>query len=70
RLISQANGRREQEADWWIEALVIAFRQAVTHAGVDAREIHALGVSGQQHGFVPLDADGNVLHSVKLWCDT
>ena len=70
RLISQANGRREQEADWWIEALVIAFRQAVTHAGIDAREIHALGVSGQQHGFVPLDADGNVLHSVKLWCDT
>ncbi|MFP8409899.1 xylulokinase [Serratia marcescens] len=70
RLISQANGRREQEADWWIEALVIAFRQAVTNAGVDAREIHALGVSGQQHGFVPLDADGNVLHSVKLWCDT
>lgn len=70
RLISDSNGRREQEADWWIEALVSAFQQAVAQAGVDAHTIKALGVSGQQHGFVPLDEQGNVLHSVKLWCDT
>lgn len=70
RLISDSNGRREQEADWWIEALIAAFHQAVAQAQVDPLEIHALGVSGQQHGFVPLDEQGNVLHSVKLWCDT
>lgn len=70
RLISDSNGRREQEANWWIEALVSAFQQAVAQAGVDAHTIKALGVSGQQHGFVPLDEQGNVLHSVKLWCDT
>lgn len=70
RLISDSNGRREQQAGWWIEALVAAFRQAVSHAGVDARQIKALGVSGQQHGFVPLDEQGKVLHNVKLWCDT
>lgn len=70
RLISDSNGRREQQAAWWIEALIEAFHQAVSRAGVDARRIEALGVSGQQHGFVPLDEQGEVLHSVKLWCDT
>lgn len=70
RLISDSNGRREQLAEWWIEALVAAFQQAVSQAGIDARQIVGLGVSGQQHGFVPLDEQGQVLHSVKLWCDT
>ncbi|MEJ1098773.1 MULTISPECIES: xylulokinase, partial [unclassified Pseudoxanthomonas] len=32
--------------------------------------IAAIAVSGQQHGFVPLDAEGNVLAPAKLWCDT
>lgn len=70
RLISDSTGRREQEANWWIEALIAAFRQAVSQAGAKAHEINAIGVSGQQHGFVPLDEQGNVLHAVKLWCDT
>lgn len=70
RLISDSNGRREQEAGWWIEALITAFRRAVIQAQIDPLDIQALGVSGQQHGFVPLDKQGNVLHSVKLWCDT
>ena len=70
RLISDSNGRREQEASWWIEALITAFQQAVTQADVNARDIKGLGVSGQQHGFVALDEQGQVLHSVKLWCDT
>jgi xylulokinase len=30
----------------------------------------AIGVSGQQHGFVAVDAEGEVLAPVKLWCDT
>jgi xylulokinase len=34
------------------------------------KSITAIGVSGHQHGFVPLDADGKPLYNVKLWCDT
>ena len=30
----------------------------------------AIGVSGQQHGFVPLDRSGGVIRPAKLWCDT
>ena len=30
----------------------------------------AIGVSGQQHGFVPLDKKNKVIRPAKLWCDT
>ena len=36
----------------------------------DRRAIAAVGVSGQQHGSVFLDAAGKVLRPAKLWCDT
>ncbi len=32
--------------------------------------MRGIGVSGQQHGFVPLDREGNVIRPAKLWCDT
>jgi hypothetical protein len=32
--------------------------------------VRGIGVSGQQHGFVPLDAHGDVIRPAKLWCDT
>ncbi|CAO96712.1 xylulokinase [Erwinia tasmaniensis] len=70
RLISDASGRREQLAEWWVAALIEAFRLAISQAQVNPLDIQALGVSGQQHGFVPLDEQGKVLYPVKLWCDT
>jgi len=70
RLQSDADGTREQHASEWIDALVTAFHQAASDAGIDTQQITALSVSGQQHGFVALDEAGAVLHPVKLWCDT
>jgi len=67
QLNSEADGSREQLADWWIQALQLAMQQI--DPGYKA-DIAAIGVSGQQHGFVPLGADGQVLAPVKLWCDT
>ncbi len=60
-------GVAEQQAHWWINAL----REAM--AKVDPavrRTAAAIGVSGQQHGFVAMDVAGEVLAPVKLWCDT
>ena len=62
-----ATGRAEQEAGWWLAALKRALRQVGASVRMSAR---AVAVSGQQHGFVPIDGDGGVLHAVKLWCDT
>jgi len=69
-LISGANGRREQDVTQWTTALATATRAALTEAGVDGREVLGIGVSGQQHGLVTLDRDGQVLRPAKLWCDT
>lgn len=66
-LISANDGTSEQKAEWWIDALEKCFNEidpAIKKTAV------ALGVSGQQHGFVPLDENGKVLYNVKLWCDT
>ncbi len=67
RLISRDDGTMEQNAHWWIEALTACFNEIPE--GIKATAV-AAGVSGQQHGFVPLDDRGEVLYNVKLWCDT
>jgi xylulokinase len=66
-LIARDDGVREQHPEWWIEAIRACF--AKLDPALRAR-VAAIGVSGQQHGFVPLDAAGNVLAPAKLWCDT
>ena len=69
-LISGANGRREQDTQQWLEAFTLATRHALLAANVDGQDILGIGVSGQQHGLVLLDDQGQVLRPAKLWCDT
>ncbi|SDR10202.1 xylulokinase, partial [Pseudoxanthomonas sp. CF385] len=57
-LMSGEDGSREQHAADWVAAMQNCFDRI--DPAVRAR-IAALAVSGQQHGFVPVDADGNVL---------
>ncbi|MEL1265436.1 xylulokinase [Pseudoxanthomonas putridarboris] len=66
-LISGDDGSREQHPSDWVAAVQACFGRF--DAEVRGR-IAALAVSGQQHGFVPLDADGQVLAPAKLWNDT
>jgi xylulokinase len=63
-------GHKEQHPQTWIDALHHACHDAINGGRIDTKEIVALGVSGQQHGFVPLDAKGAVIRPAKLWCDT
>jgi D-xylulose kinase len=65
-----APGHKEQHPITWIEALKAAVRKALRAAPVKPAEVRALGISGQQHGFVPLDKKGEVIRPAKLWCDT
>lgn len=64
-------GHMEQHPADWASALdtVVAQVAEKIEAGGRAR-VRGIGVSGQQHGFVPLDADGRVIRPAKLWCDT
>jgi xylulokinase len=63
-------GESEQDPHVWIEALKKALKEALTNAEIRASEIACLGVSGQQHGFVPLDESGHPIRPAKLWNDT
>ena len=63
-------GAKEQHPHTWRDAAASAIRQALRQAKAVAAEVKAIGVSGQQHGFVPLDARGEVIRPAKLWCDT
>jgi len=63
-------GAKEQHPETWRKAASVAIKAALKMAHASAREVKAIGVSGQQHGFVPLDGNGNVIRPAKLWCDT
>jgi xylulokinase len=63
-------GAKEQHPHTWRDATAAAMRQALRGAKASPTEVKAIGVSGQQHGFVPLDAKGEVIRAAKLWCDT
>jgi D-xylulose kinase len=63
-------GAKEQHPHTWRDATASAIRRALRQAKAVAAEVKAIGVSGQQHGFVPLDAAGEVIRPAKLWCDT
>ncbi len=69
-LMQDAAGKREQNPADWISAIESALKSALANPQVDVHKICAIGVSGQQHGFVPLDAKGEVIRPAKLWCDT
>lgn len=66
-LIAKNDGTREQKAEWYDEALTKCFAGFTEE---QRKSIQAVGVSGHQHGFVPLDKDGKALYNVKLWNDT
>src|SRR5690349_24848469 len=63
-------GAKEQHPHTWREAAASGIRRSLRQARATAAEVKAIGVSGQQHGFVPLDELGEVIRPAKLWCDT
>jgi xylulokinase len=63
-------GAKEQHPHTWREAAASGIRRSLRQARAVAAEVKAIGVSGQQHGFVALDEDGEIIRPAKLWCDT
>ncbi len=61
-------GHMEQNPGEWVVAMEAAIGEVA--AKIDRSRVRGIGVSGQQHGFVPLDGEGRVIRPAKLWCDT
>lgn len=68
-LYQPKNGWAEQDPDDWWNASCAGIKSVITQAGIDNRAIAGVGISGQMHGLVMLDAQGNVLRRSIIWCD-
>ena len=62
-------GWTEQDPDDWWDATVKTVRAVVKQAKLKPADVKAIGLSGQMHGSVFLDAQDDVLRPALLWCD-
>jgi xylulokinase len=62
-------GWAEQDPrDWW-RAACVAIKECLGKGGVSSGAVDAIGVTGQMHGLVLLDENGEVLGPSIIWCD-
>jgi xylulokinase len=63
-------GWAEQDPQVWWDNAAANIKRTIDRAEVSPQEILGVGVSGQMHGTVPINAEGELLsHGVQLWCD-
>lgn len=58
----------QNPSDWW-DGMTAAIREALKTANLTGADIACIGLTGQMHGLVLLDAAGNVLRPSILWND-
>ena len=63
-------GYAEQDAEDFVTAAMEALGELARALGPRVREVRALGLTGQMHSAVLLDADDEPIRPVILWCDT
>ncbi len=54
--------------DWW-DGIVAAIQTALKEANLSGEDIAGIGMTGQMHGLVMLDSNGEVLRPSILWND-
>ena len=54
--------------EWWV-AVSSSIKSALEKSGIKSDEVAAIGMTGQMHGLVLMDDDGNVLRPAILWND-
>jgi xylulokinase len=64
------DGAMEQNPQDWVDAADKTVSAVLAELGPRKDEVRGIGVSGQQHGLVALDARDEVVRPAKLWCDT
>jgi xylulokinase len=59
----------EQHPDLWWQGAQKSIRAVLAQSGIDPAQVGGLGLTGQMHGLVLLDAAGEVLRPAILWND-
>ena len=68
-LYQPENGWAEQKPEDWRDAVLATLKAVAEQSGVPAEEIKGIGISGQMHGLVMLDEEGEVIRPSIIWCD-
>ena len=63
-------GHMEQHPITWADAVDATVASCMAQIGDRRSQVKGIGVSGQQHGLVVLDAYDQPVRPAKLWCDT
>ena len=66
---SERIGWAEQDPEDWWRAAKEAIAAVLTASGAGGSAVKAVGLTGQMHGCVLLDAQGEVLRPAIIWCD-
>lgn len=59
----------EQDPALWWHGAIVSIRQLFSQTGIDPADVHGVGLTGQMHGLVLLDGEGQVLRPSILWND-
>ncbi|MFI3254128.1 MAG: xylulokinase [Eubacteriales bacterium] len=68
-IIQIQNGWAEQDAHLWWEATVQTIQKVLKDSKISPESVKGVGISGQMHGLVLLDKNGEVLRNSIIWCD-
>lgn len=68
-LYQPQNGWAEQNPEDWRDASLNTVKAVLGQSGVKAEDVKSIGLSGQMHGLVMLDENGEVLRPSIIWCD-
>ncbi|MFO7973318.1 MAG: xylulokinase [Candidatus Hydrogenedentota bacterium] len=68
-LLTPKPGWAEQAPAEWKRAALEALTMLANASEVNPADVKGLGLTGQMHGSVFLDANNNVLRNAILWCD-
>lgn len=68
-LYQPRNGWAEQAPEDWWRAVRETVQAVLAKSGAAPAEVKGVGISGQMHGLVMLDGQGQVLRPAILWCD-
>ncbi len=68
-LITPRPGWTEQNPEDWWECVVYTIKEAISSTNIASQEIECIGLTGQMHGSVFLDRNGQVIRPAILWND-
>lgn len=59
----------EQRTQDWLDAVLLTLKSVVKDSNISPEKIKSIGLSGQMHGLVMIDNEGDSIRNSIIWCD-